>query len=82
MNSCVNGTLLLGSSLLKHFLFSSTCSVRFWRELLRGTAIEYPEYDFITLPDAPLPYTIIQDGVIPFRASRPKWAYYATDVSN
>jgi hypothetical protein len=63
--------------------------LRLCRENLGATKINYTDYDFITLPkpDALLPYTIFTHSldsppkIIPFRASRPSWAYYPVDVS-
>ncbi|KAH9007986.1 hypothetical protein EDB85DRAFT_1904692 [Lactarius pseudohatsudake] len=49
-----------------------------------GSPIEYSYHDFITPPDAPLPYIVVRHGAEParilqFHVSRPQYVFYPPD---
>ncbi|KAH8990107.1 hypothetical protein EDB83DRAFT_2325509 [Lactarius deliciosus] len=65
-------------------LISERNNALYERERLGGSHIEYSYHDFITPPDAPLPYIVVCRGaepahILPFYVSRPRWAYHPPD---
>ncbi|KAH9047943.1 hypothetical protein EDB83DRAFT_2523000 [Lactarius deliciosus] len=65
-------------------LISERNNALYERERLGGSHIEYSYHDFITPPDAPLPYIVVCRGaepahILPFHVSRPRWAYHPPD---
>ncbi|KAH9007491.1 hypothetical protein EDB84DRAFT_1447484 [Lactarius hengduanensis] len=65
-------------------LISERNNALYERERLGGSPIEYSYHDFITPPDAPLPYIVVRHGAEParilrFHVSRPQYAFYPPD---
>ncbi|KAI9435357.1 hypothetical protein H4582DRAFT_2059600 [Lactarius indigo] len=66
-------------------LYERRYSLCFWRQRLGGSPIEYSYHDFITPPNPPLPYIVVDHGsaaparILQFHVTRPQWAYYPPD---
>ncbi|KAH9038061.1 hypothetical protein EDB85DRAFT_1888121 [Lactarius pseudohatsudake] len=83
MNSCTKGISFVGLGL------HDILTLAYWRNVLHGTDIEFPEYDYTTPlgEECMLPYMAMwidnECRVLPFRGVRPwnLWAVYPIDMS-